>query len=330
LLLGQTKPSQTPSSMMESTFSASSIPPSSEAPPPVVVPNEKEQQQQHHPPPPPHHNSASASWDGSIQIVEQGKYHMVVAKPPSVVCHHSDYTGSKSRREIPMLQRVRDALGGVRQNPIHRLDRGASGCLLFANTTEATTALQAALAGGEKTYVAIVRGEGFVKGVDFLEKGWFKESREIGDESGTKNTATTWFRFLAAQGEGEGRPRASLVLCRPETGRWHQIRKHLNGICCPIIGDTSHGAGKTNREWKEKYGLPGERTCLHLLRLKIKPTEPFLPDGIDAVCPLPKDMMDLLQNNMQDVLKAAEPMLEEEGLALAGGELTTVTVPGQE
>lgn len=129
----------------------------------------------------------------NVTILERGPNHIVAAKPPSVVCHHSGWTGSRSRSkrgeepEIPMLQRVRDAIqyidsrGAVRNNNeqtpkqkvnlIHRLDRGASGALLLAfadNDDEkqkdrkgSTQALIEAMASSEstKTYVALVRGE---------------------------------------------------------------------------------------------------------------------------------------------------------------------------
>jgi hypothetical protein len=73
-----------------------------------------------------------------ITILHQDQHCVVVSKPPAVVCHHSGWAGSKSRAkngeppEIPMLQRIRDNLGGRHVNLIHRLDRGASGCLVCA------------------------------------------------------------------------------------------------------------------------------------------------------------------------------------------------------
>jgi len=185
-----------------------------------------------------------------------------------------------------MLQRVRDAVQR-RVNLVHRLDRGCSGCLLLtfaendgdekesecdncgdgdlpdSSTTarEATRSLIEAMkqTEGQKTYLALVRGEGILKGQDLKELGWFLVDRPIKDESGTLNNATTWFRFVAGIDNERGtldRPRASIVLARPETGRWHQIRRHLNGLSHPILGDSTHGNSKVNREFREKYGLP--------------------------------------------------------------------------
>ena len=240
-----------------------------------------------------------------------------------------------------MLQRVRDGISSLtaksdddiggngdgtrRVNVVHRLDRGASGCLLFAFADEddskrsSTAILQEALASANatKTYLALVRGEGILRGDDLKARGWFLVEREIKDEQGRLNNATTWFRFVAGQSHDEDNdlPRASLVLARPVTGRWHQVRRHLNGLSHPILGDTSHGASQTNREWKEQRNMPGERTCLHLARMQLPPNE-VAPEGIDVCCPLEGDMMQMMQIHMPKVLEEAEPILQEEGIQI--------------
>ena len=267
------------------------------------------------------------SFKGAVTILERGINHLVVAKPPSVLCHHSDWAGSKSKKrndapEIPMLQRVRNAVG-ERVNVVHRLDRGCSGCLLFtfvnnSNNNNATAVMSDALADDSsvKTYVALVRGEGILHGRDFTKEGWFEITRPIKNEKGKVNNATTFFRFLAGQENlsDPDRPRASLVLARPVTGRWHQIRRHLNGLSHPILGDSTHGNSQTNREWKDR-GMPAERTCLHLARMQIKPN-PACPHGIDVSCPLPEDMLGLLEKHLPNVLEEATPLLLEENVRL--------------
>ncbi len=336
-----------------------------------------------------------------VTILDRGPNHIIAMKPPSVVCHHSNWAGSKKKKlkdgeqpEIPMLQRVRDAIDSIdRQhnaggdlnedndgvindkersmrkiNLVHRLDRGASGALLFAfaddykdsndadvglidvenNQNDGSTwtgnqedqphfeikkkirkkgptaCLQAEMAKETtiKTYVAIVRGEGILRGEDFKQKGWFEVNRPIKDETGRLNDAITLFRFVAGQAEPQGdnvsdddkilQPRLCIVLARPQNGRWHQIRRHLNGLSHPILGDTSHGSSKTNREWKEKRNLPGERICLHLAKLQMPPTE-FTP-AIDCACPLPADMLNVLQVYAPNVLKDSMDVLEQEGI----------------
>ena len=274
----------------------------------------------------------------TVTILSRGPNHVVALKPPAVVCHHSGWTGSRSKLkrgeepEIPMLQRVRDAIHDIdsrnlslndkkipikKVNLVHRLDRGASGALLLAfadnenndiNTDgsrkkKPTASLIEAMTSPEstKTYVALVRGEGVFRGEDLKQKGWFEVNRPIKDEGGEEKDAITLFNFVAGQAEtfedGIDRPRISLVLARPKQGRWHQIRRHLNGLSHPILGDTTHGASKINREWKEKRNMPGERTCLHCARIQLPPTD-AVPDGIDVSCPIYYDMINMLKGKL--------------------------------
>ena len=103
-----------------------------------------------------------------------------------------------------------------------------------------------------KTYVALVRREVVMSGEKFMDRGWFTVDRPIKNDSGKLNNATTCIKFVAGQPYDEETyyPRSRVVLARPVTGRWHQVRRHLNGLSNPILGDTSHGSSTVNREWK--------------------------------------------------------------------------------
>ena len=111
----------------------------------------------------------------------------------------------------------------------------------------------------------------------------------------------------------EGR-KVTVVLARPSTGKWHQVRQHLASgtIGHAILGDSSHGRSRTNRVWRKKRNLQEERTCLHLARLQTPATE-YTPDGIDVSCPLPKDL-EMMFNAMPDLLEEAKPILLDEGI----------------
>ena len=176
------------------------------------------------------------------------------------------------------------------------------------------------MADATKTYVAIVRGEGILKERSLKDEGWFELERPVKNENGNYNNATTSFRFLAGQGNEMGtlpRARASLVLCRPKTGRWHQIRQHLAGrsLSHPILGDTTHGDNTENSLWKEKRNMPGERTCLHLARIDLPPTK-VCPSGLTVSCPLAPDMLQMLKDHLPGLVEEAGPVLREEGLYL--------------
>mmetsp|Transcript_17880 Transcript_17880/g.26450 ORF Transcript_17880/g.26450 Transcript_17880/m.26450 type:complete len:374 (+) Transcript_17880:24-1145(+) len=298
--------------------------------------------------------------DRNVTILSRGPNYIVALKPPSVVCHHSGWTGSRSKAkrgeipEIPMLQRVRDAIYDIdsrkvpglnklkqlrKVNLVHRLDRGASGALLltYADNKEADTGgedeakgvtaqLIDAMASSDsvKTYIALVRGEGILRGEDLKQKGWFEVTRAIKDEKGEEKGATTMFNFVAGQPEfvdenGTAYPRVSIVLARPQQGRWHQIRKHLNGLSHPILGDSTHGNSKTNRDWKERRNMPGERLCLHMARIKLKGCN-AIPEGIDVSCPMLQDMLLMLKVYAPKVLEDARPTLTEEGILIEMGD----------
>ena len=127
--------------------------------------------------------------------------------------------------------------------PVHRLDRDTSGCLLLSRNPKAHARLQQAFERGEvaKTYFAVLDGvpAGGAGEIDLplakistRESGW----RMTGDAKG-KSARTAW-RLLA---EKDGR---ALVELRPATGRTHQIRVHaLEGLGCAVTGDPVYGAG---------------------------------------------------------------------------------------
>ena len=129
------------------------------------------------------------------------------------------------------------------------------------------------------------------------------------DAGGENNTSDHSSRMM------EGR-KVSIILARPKTGRWHQVRQHLAsgtiGHC--IIGDSAHGFSRTNRIWKKKRNLMKERTCLHLARVQLPSTE-YTPNGVDVSCPLAEDLMKILQE-MPELLDEARPILLEEGIKI--------------
>ena len=239
-----------------------------------------------------------------------------------------------------MLQRVRD-LVGRRVNLVHRLDRGASGCLIFSYADEekaddedsvfdndssgATTALIKAMQSPEatKTYLALVNGDGFRDGEDLTQRGWFDVDEPIKDENGKLiDNSITKLRFVASvnltdkPAQDPAGKWACLVLARPKSGRWHQVRQHCMLMGHPILGDSTHGLSRTNRIWREKRAMHKERVCLHLARVDLPPTE-LTPDGIQASCPIPNDMKAMIETAMPSLLTGeAKQVLEDAGVIL--------------
>lgn len=174
-----------------------------------------------------------------------------------------------------------DHLGALRlgfaraPQPVHRLDRDTSGCLLLARNPKALKRFAAAFEARavEKRYLGIVAGttadaEGTIElalaKISSEAEGW----RMIAARKG--KPAVTHWRTLATLGG------LTLVEFRPETGRTHQIRIHaLAGLGLPLLGDPVYGDGR---------GV--ERTMLHAAGLTVA-REGKQP--IVAVAPLPAD-----------------------------------------
>lgn len=202
-----------------------------------------------------------------LVILAEGAGWLVVAKPPGLLVHRSELMPSAPAA----LQVVRDQLGR-HVYPIHRLDRSASGCLLFATEKSLAGPLSAALAAPEarKTYLAFVRGR-------FVADGPVEVTTPMKDDNGILKDAasTVWCVGRSAE------PRCSLLRVEPRTGRFHQVRRHVRDLKHPVVGDTDHGDSKVNRWWREQGGVA--RLGLHCLSLELD-----LPDGgrLDVTCPL--------------------------------------------
>lgn len=203
-------------------------------------------------------------------MLARGEDWIVIAKPPRLVVHRTE----GARFDVPALQRVRDMVGGY-VYPIHRLDRAASGCLLFATERAAAAGLHRALARPDtaKTYLAFVRG-------CYKPEGPVVVDTPMKDDNGILKDARSTVDWVGRSRE----PRCSLLRVQPETGRWHQVRRHVRDLTHPIIGDSNHGDTTINRWWKTEHGV--RRLGLHALALEMT-----FPDGERRriVCPLFKD-----------------------------------------
>lgn len=201
----------------------------------------------------------------------------VVAKPAGLMVHDS----ALARGETDFAaDRLREQFG--RQVFLmHRLDRATSGCLLLAFDREAASTLGRVLMSGEveKDYLAVCRGwpeESFV--VDHPLDG--------GPGKPEKKPALTRFQRLAT-GElelpsvGFETSRYALLRCRPDTGRFRQIRRHLKHVSHHMIGDTSHGDGRHNRHFRV---LGIHRMLLHAVRLAFP--HPVTGERITVTAPL--------------------------------------------
>jgi tRNA pseudouridine65 synthase len=195
----------------------------------------------------------------------------VVVDKPSGVATHRGWADD----DDALLQQVRDAVDKY-VYPVNRLDRGASGIVLFALDKEAAAAFSGAWDRAEKIYLAITRGHPKDQTIDHAIPKAPGEARV---------PAVTQVRCLETFG------RYALVEARPRTGRLHQIRRHLKHISCPLIGDVRYGKGEHNRIFRTEHYL--HRLALHCTAL----TVPH-PDRTDLMitCPLPADLAQAIES----------------------------------
>jgi tRNA pseudouridine65 synthase len=182
-------------------------------------------------------------------IVYRGDDLVAADKPPGLLVHRG-----WAREPDVLMTRVRDAVG-CWVHPLHRIDRGASGVVLFALSPEAARRVGAALAERrvDKRYLALVRGAP----PDRLVIDHPIERRPGGPRVDSVTEVLPLARF----------GRYSMVAARPRTGRLHQIRRHLKHISCPLIGDVKYGKGEHNRLFRDRYDL--RRLALHALSVSL-------------------------------------------------------------
>ena len=207
-----------------------------------------------------------------LEIIYQDQWLVAVNKPAGMLVHRSWL----DRHETTfVMQTLRDQIG-QHVFTVHRLDRPTSGVLIFALSSEVARLLSQQFEQHqlEKTYHAIVRGWLTEAGV--LDYPLMEERDKIADKHSAAPTepqsALTRYQPLA-QVEMPvpiGRYstcRYTLVELTPQTGRKHQLRRHMSHLRHPIIGDTNHGDLRQNRGAAEHFGC--QRLMLHASRLML-------------------------------------------------------------
>jgi len=173
---------------------------------------------------------------------------------------------------------------GRRVWPLHRLDRGTSGVLLFAQTVDGARALSQLFEAGAiaKRYLALVRGH------PPAEQLVDHALRRVDHRSKQRQEAQTELRLreTTSLADAPRSGRYALVEATPLTGRTHQIRRHLKHAGHPIVGDVRYGKGEHNRYFRARFGL--HRLALHAERLVVPAREDRPAWIIDA--PLPADL----------------------------------------
>ncbi len=192
-----------------------------------------------------------------LTILYRDEHLIAIDKPAGLLVHRSDIDRHETRFAVQLL---RDQIGR-RVQPVHRLDRGTSGVLLFAFDAEVTRELSRQFENEEvaKNYLAVVRGWPPEAGA--IDHALARRHDDYGRpiENAEPQPAVTHYRRLATVElpfavDRYPAARYALVELRPVTGRRHQLRRHLKHIAHPIVGDATYGKGRHNRFFAQHFG----------------------------------------------------------------------------
>jgi len=209
----------------------------------------------------------------SVRVLHVDEEILVLFKPSGMLVHRG-----WGQADVALVDCAREHTEGRLAHPIQRLDRGASGPVLFARNAAVARRLSQWAEQGycRKRYLALVRGlapESLV--IDH------PMTRRV---DGPELPAKTEFRRLARV---ESEPRTvSLIDVSPLTGRLHQIRRHLKHVNHPLIGDANYGRGELNRAFRARYGL--HRLALHAWQWRIE--NPASGAILTGNVPIPDDL----------------------------------------
>ncbi|SFB10245.1 pseudouridine synthase [Algoriphagus aquimarinus] len=215
-----------------------------------------------------------------LDILFEDEYLIAINKPSGLLVHRTAIAADET---VFALQMLRDQIG-QHVSPVHRLDRPTSGVLLFSKKEEILPLLKEQFADRsiQKTYLAIVRGIPEVKSamIDHPLKS---------ERSGRMQESQTSYQVIAEAEipfDTTGRyptSRYSLLELKPETGRTHQIRRHLAHLRHYILGDKKHGDNKQNQFFEKQFGM--ENLLLHARKLEFK--HPVTFETISVLAQLP-------------------------------------------
>src|SRR5712691_9160534 len=228
---------------------------------------------------------------------------IVIDKPKGLVVHPAagNWTGTLVNALVAHCGDSLSGVGGVRRPGIvHRLDKDTTGLLVVAKTDRAHNALSRQFADHGRTG-ALRRGYlAFVWGVPDRPKGTIdkpidrhpRARDKMAVRAGGREAVTQW-QVLERYRGADGKTVASLVACRLETGRTHQIRVHLASIGHPLLGDDVYGPGfKTKASQlrpQAKMALEAlGRQALHAYLLAVE--HPSRGENLEFRSELPDDL----------------------------------------
>ena len=248
--------------------------------------------------------------DMPLDILFEDEHMLVINKAAGMTVHpapgHTEDTLVNA-----LLAHCGDSLSGIggveRPGIVHRLDKDTSGLMVVAKHDAAHQHLAAQLADRSlsRTYMALVWGalqppSGTIEGnIGRSPKNRKKMAvLEIGGKE-AKTHFRSMERYAALVQKGKKEVLATLVECKLETGRTHQIRVHMAHMGHPLLGDPLYGAKTSQKlarfklEDEEKQAISGfERQALHASEIRF--IHPKSGEEMSFSCNLSEDMRELV------------------------------------
>lgn len=249
--------------------------------------------------------------DIALDIIYEDDDLIVIDKPAGLVVHPAagHESGTLVNALIAHCGASLSGIGGVRRPGIvHRLDKDTTGLMVVAKNDQAHQSLTAQFADHGRTGEMERGYMAFIWGVPNRQRGtidapidrhpYAREKMAV--REGGREADTHWELQEVFQGR-DGKPVASLLACRLETGRTHQIRVHLSHIGHPLLGDSVYGphfktkASHLELEAQAALAALG-RQALHAYLLTIE--HPRSGEILHWEAPLPEDLL-LLKRSLE-------------------------------
>lgn len=230
-----------------------------------------------------------------LRVLFEDAWLIVIDKPAGLITHPPEDRQFRAHTvasaavaqfgDLPKLG------GGDRPGIVHRLDRDTSGVMVLARNDEADRFLRAQFRARtvSKEYHCITYGESRFQS-DWIERAIVTDprrpvrmavTREGGRESTTYYEVVERFKGLTH------------FLCRPQSGRTHQIRVHMTSIGHSLVGDRVYRSRRIQPEGLLDGAPDPGRQCLHAFRLRLQ--HPCTHEVLDFEAPVPSDMNELLR-----------------------------------
>ena len=223
--------------------------------------------------------------DIPLDVIFEDADMLVLNKAPGMVVHPAPghFTGTLVNALLFHCPDLAGIGGVARPGIVHRLDQYTSGTMVVAKSQKAMESLVKAFASHtsvEKTYLAVCRGRprldsGRIE--NLIGRHPVDRKRMAILEKGGKRAVTNWRVVDFKNG-------LSVMECRIETGRTHQIRVHMASLGCPVIGDAVYGKPALDK----RLDPPPARQMLHAWKLKL--WHPVEGRQMEFVSPVPADM----------------------------------------